>query len=327
MDISVIIPVYNEEGNVAKVYEELKEAVSGRDASYEVIFVDDGSTDASFSVMEQLAAGDAAVRAVKLRRNFGQSSAIAAGVNRSSGEVIVLMDGDAQNDPADIPGLVDLVREGGYDIASGWRKGRKDNFLFKTLPSKIANRIISFVTRVKLNDYGCTLKAYRAEVLKKIPLYGEWHRFLPALASWMGAKIIEIPVNHRKRASGKSKYNILKAYKVVLDIITIRYFLSYYSSPMYLFGKIGILLMLPGLIIGGYYTFKRFIFWVDIGHKVPSLIFSAFSVLSGIIVIMFGLLAEMFTRMQYQDDPTSSFIIEKVISGEDRGERADEKRI
>ncbi len=319
MNISVIIPIFNEEGSIPLLYDGLSEVLTRHYQSYEVIFIDDGSQDNSFSLLREITNRDNRVKVIKFRRNFGQSSAIAAGITHSCGKIVVLMDGDLQNDPNDIPSLVRLVEEEGYDIASGWRKRRRDNFLFVTLPSRIANRIISLVTGVKLNDYGCTLKAYRAEVLRRVPLYGEWHRFLPALASWMGARIIEKPVNHLPRRYGKSKYNIFKTYRVILDLITVKYFLNYYSSPMYLFGKIGLLLMLPGLIIGTYFTIKRFVFSADIGHKIPSLIFSAFSVLSGIIVIMFGLLAEIFIRLEHKENPDSSFVIEKIIQQPQNG--------
>ena len=316
MDISVIVPMYNEEKNIALVHKALRDVLIKQGGSYEIIFVEDGSTDGSFDALKEIVRKDSKVKVVKFRRNFGQSSAIAAGIHFARGRIIVLMDGDLQNDPADIPKLISVIEKEGYDIASGWRKNRKDNLLLVTFPSRIANKCISSITRVKLHDYGCTLKAYRSEVLKRVPLYGEWHRFLPALASWMGAKIKEVPVHHKPRKYGKSKYNIFKTYKVILDLFTVKYFLSYFSSPMYLFGKVGLMLMFPGLLVGFYFTIQRFLFQADIGHKIPSLIFAAFSVLAGIIVIMFGLLAEILIRLEYRDNPTSSFVVETIIGGE-----------
>src|SRR3990170_346234 len=247
MDVSVVIPIFNERENLPPLYQALRDALGGR--KVELVFVDDGSTDGSRQELERLARTDPArVRVVELRRNFGQTAAIAAGIDHSQGEVIVLIDADLQNDPADIPMMLDKIAEG-YDVVSGWRIRRKDSFLTRTLPSRMANSLISWVTGVPLHDYGCTLKAYRREVLRGFRLYGEMHRFIPAYAGWVGARIIEVPVQHHPRAHGKTKYGLERTLKVFLDLLTVKFLVSYANKPIYLFGGTGIALILPSFVV------------------------------------------------------------------------------
>ncbi|RTZ61357.1 MAG: glycosyltransferase, partial [Gammaproteobacteria bacterium] len=237
--ISVVIPVYNEEENLKPLYGELKEVLKSLPYEYEIIFVDDGSTDGSYEILKKLALEDKKVKVIRFRRNYGQTAAMYAGFQYAQGDVIITMDGDLQNDPHDIPKLLEKINEG-YDIVSGWRKNRKDPFLTRILPSKIANWIISKVTGVHLHDYGCTLKAYRKEVAKNFRLYGDMHRFLPAVAKSFGAKITEIVVNHRPRIHGRSKYGIGRTVRVILDIFLVKFLNDYLNKPMYVFGSTGL---------------------------------------------------------------------------------------
>lgn len=250
MDLSVVIPIYYEEENIRPLYDAVTAALDPTGLSYEIITVDDGSGDGSFAVLKELALVDKRLRVIRFRRNFGQTAAMAAGFEASRGAVIIPMDGDLQNDPADIPLLLEKIKEG-FDVVSGWRKDRQDAFINRTLPSRIANGLISRMTGVHLHDYGCTLKAYRREVLEGIGLYGEMHRFVPALASRVGAKVTELPVRHHPRLHGQSKYGISRTMRVVLDLITVRFLLSYATKPIQLFGKWGIYAVLLSFVTGG----------------------------------------------------------------------------
>ena len=241
IEISLVIPVYNEEESLPELYEELGRVCPGLGKPYEIIFVDDGSTDGSFETLKRLRAGDPRVRILRFRRNFGQTAALAAGFDQARGDVIVTLDADLQNDPADIAALLAKI-DAGYDIVSGWRRDRKDRFLSRRLPSIMANGLISRFTGVKLHDYGCTLKAFRREVIKSINLYGELHRFIPAIASTMGVSIAEIEVRHRPRTKGKSKYNIFRFTRVILDTLTVKFLLTYSTRPLQIFGFIGLIL-------------------------------------------------------------------------------------
>ena len=236
--LSIVLPVYNEEENITLQYEKIIETVDQLKKSYEIIFVDDGSRDRSFEILERIAKKNKRVKVVQFRRNFGQTAAMAAGIDHSVGEVIVFMDSDLQNEPADIAHLLEKIEEG-YDVVSGWRYERKDRLFSRKIPSKIANKLISKVTGVPLHDLGCSLKAYRADVLRKINLYGEMHRFIPIHTSWVGAKIIEIPVGHHPRQYGKSKYGIIRTFKVMLDLMTVKFLGSFATKPIYLYGGIG----------------------------------------------------------------------------------------
>ncbi len=297
--ISVVIPVFNEEQNIKALYEELKMVLSGMKNPYEILFIDDGSVDRSAVLIKDIAGKDSNVKGIFFRRNYGQTAAIAAGIDNSKGDYIVTMDADMQNDPADIPLLMGKLEEG-YDLASGWRRARKEPFLSRRLPSIAANHIISAITGLKLHDYGCTLKVYKREYLKNINLYGEMHRFIPLYVHWIGGKIVEVEVNHRQRRWGKSKYGMGRTLKVVLDLITVKFLLgSYSTSPLYFFGKWGIALALSGILCGALTLFQKFAFgfWV---HKNPLLLLSVFLFLVGTQMIFMGLLAELSMRIYYE---------------------------
>ncbi|MEW6214401.1 MAG: glycosyltransferase family 2 protein, partial [Nitrospirota bacterium] len=239
MTLSVVIPLYNEEENVQILYEKLRETLDPLRKEYEILFVDDGSTDRTFSILEGIQAKDKGVVVLSLRRNFGQTAAFAAGFDFARGDVIVTMDGDLQNDPADIPKLLELIKDN--DLVSGWRKKRKDPFFRRRLPSTIANWLISNVTGVKLHDYGCSLKAYRRDVIKNLKLYGEMHRFIPAVASWYGVRVAEVETVHHPRLRGRSKYGISRTIKVVLDLITVKFLQSFSTKPIQFFGPVGVI--------------------------------------------------------------------------------------
>jgi glycosyltransferase involved in cell wall biosynthesis len=278
---------------------------------YEIIFVDDGSEDGTFEVLEKIADTDKRVKVIRFKRNYGQTSAMYAGFQHAKGDVIVTMDADLQNDPEDIPTLLKKLEEG-YDLVSGWRKERKDPFLSRKLPSMVANWIISKATGVHLHDYGCTLKVYRAELLKELELYGDMHRFLPALTKRQGAKITEIVVRHHPRLYGKSKYGIGRTIRVILDILLVKFLNEYINKPMYVFGTAGFLLFAVGMLILLYLTFLK-LFGEDIGRR-PLLILSVLLILAGIQLISTGILAEMMVRIYYRIKEEKPYIIEKTIN-------------
>ena len=260
--VSVVVPVYNEFDNLRTLHQSLTEALGGR--AYSLVFVDDGSSDGSLTVLSELAGEDPHhVRLVELRRNFGQTAAIAAGIDHSDGEIIVLIDADMQNDPADIPAMIEKLEQG-YDVVSGWRIDRQDRLLTRRIPSRSANWLISRVTGVKLNDYGCTLKAYRREVLQGFRLYGEMHRFIPAYAGSVGARIIEMPVRHHPRLHGKTKYGLDRTTKVLLDLFTVKFLISYSVKPIYLFGGTGVALIAPSLAVLLYLMLRRLMFGISV---------------------------------------------------------------
>ncbi|MCX8124635.1 MAG: glycosyltransferase family 2 protein, partial [Spirochaetes bacterium] len=237
--LSIVLPVYNEEENILPQYEHIVDAMKKTKYTYEIVFVDDGSTDNSFALLEQIAKKDKRVHVVQFRRNFGQTAAMAAGIEYSKGDIIIFMDSDLQNDANDIPLLVQKIEEG-YDVVSGWRKNRQDKLLSRKIPSRIANWLIAKVTGVYLHDLGCSLKAYRGEIIRQVNLYGEMHRFIPVHASWIGASIVEVPVQHHPRKFGKSKYGIKRTFKVLLDLATVKFMGSYSTKPNYIFGGIGL---------------------------------------------------------------------------------------
>ncbi len=314
--VSIVVPIYNEEENLPILYEkiktvmeELKKQWNGKD--YEVIFVNDGSSDKSWEIIKNLAEKDYYVVGINFRRNFGQTAAMAAGFDIARGEIIITMDGDLQNDPEDIPRLLEKINEG-YDVASGWRKDRKDAFLSRTLPSKIANWLISKVTKVYLHDYGCSLKAYRSEVAKSLDSYGEMHRFLPALARLVGAKITEIPVKHHPRIYGKSKYGISRTFKVILDLIWVKFLLDYGNKPLRVFGGFGMLFSVLGILILLYLSCLKICFGLPIGHR-PLLIFGVLFFLTGIQLISTGLIAELIIRTYYESQGKKPYVIKEVI--------------
>jgi len=310
--LSVIIPVYNEEENIPLLHASLSRVLQEQDFSYEVIYVDDGSTDGTFPQLQNLVMNDQHARAVRLRRNFGQTAAISAGVAHGKGEILVFMDGDLQNDPVDIPRLLARLNKG-YDVVSGWRKNRKDAQLSRKLPSWIANRLISKVTGVYLHDYGCTLKAYRRDVFQHIRLYGEMHRFIPAYAALSGAAITEMEVSHHPRRFGVSKYGISRTVRVILDLLTLKFLGSYGTKPLYAFGIPGLLsLMLGALLSVILLGRKAFPPRVRV-HRNPllplSLLFSGF----GMQCIMMGLLAELLMRTYHESQGKSTYVVRSII--------------
>jgi glycosyltransferase involved in cell wall biosynthesis len=310
--VSVVIPVFDEFGNLAPLHQSLTEALRG--FNYELVFVDDGSRDGSQAELERLATADLEhTCVVEFRRNYGQTAAIAAGIDHSSGDVIVLIDADQQNDPADIPQLLAKIDEG-YDVVSGWRVKRKDPFLTRRLPSQLANGLISRVTGVRLHDYGCTLKAYRREVLQGFRLYGEMHRFIPAYAGWVGARIVEVPVNHRPRTHGKAKYGLERTFKVILDLFTVKFLISYANKPIYLFGGAGFLLggasvaVLVALII-------RRILYNEHLVRSPLLLMTVMLFILGMQSIMMGLVAELLARTYHESQAKLTYTVRRVIGG------------
>jgi glycosyltransferase involved in cell wall biosynthesis len=296
-DISVVIPVMNEAENVDGLHEELSRALGPLGRPYEIVFVDDGSSDGTPDRIATLAAEDDHVRLVRLRRNFGQTAAFSAGFDHARGDVVITMDGDRQNDPADIPQLVAKLDEG-YDMVCGWRRDRHDP-LSKRVPSFFANRLISWATGVSLHDYGCSLKAIRGEVVKEMRLYGEMHRFIPAVASWMGVRLVELPVNHRPRTRGRSKYGIGRTSRVLLDLFTVKFLGAYGTRPSHLFGFMGLVSGVTGFGILVYLAWLRLFADQAIGGR-PLLLLGALLFLTGVILVSFGLLAELLVRTYHE---------------------------
>lgn len=310
--ISVVIPLMNEEENVPELIPKIKSSLDRLKYSYEVVLIDDGSTDKTWKVLQEARGGDSRIRLIRFRRNFGQTAALKAGFDAAKGEVIITMDGDLQNDPADIQKLIERLQEG-YDIVSGWRFPRHDPFFSRRLPSIIANRIISLSTKVKLHDYGCTLKAFRAEVAKNLDLYGEMHRFLPALASWMGVTVSEVKVGHQARKRGKSKYGISRTLRVILDLITVKFLLSYSTKPIQIFGLMGVLTGGVGFLMALYLAFIRFILSQPIGGR-PLLMLSILLIFIGIQFVTIGLLAEIQIRTYHESQKKPIYVIKEEIS-------------
>ncbi|BDV41753.1 glycosyl transferase [Geotalea uraniireducens] len=298
VDLSIVVPIYNEEDNVTPLHDRVVAALGDSGLDYELILVDDGSSDGTFPLLRELAARDRRVKVIRFRRNFGQTAAMAAGFAAAAGRVIVPMDGDLQNDPADIPMLCAKIDEG-YDVVSGWRKNRQDTFINRRLPSIIANSLISRMTGVHLHDYGCTLKAYRREVLDGVNLYGEMHRFVPALASQVGARVAELPVRHHPRLHGTSKYGISRTTRVVLDLMTVKFLLTYSTKPIQLFGKWGIYTILAGVVSGGLTLYMKLFEGVSMNRN-PLLILTAFLLFAGVQFIALGLLGEVNARTYYE---------------------------
>ncbi len=315
MDLSVVIPIYYEEANIRPLYEAVTAVLDPIGLSYEIITVDDGSGDGSFAVLKELALADKRLRVIRFRRNFGQTAAMAAGFEAARGSVIIPMDGDLQNDPADIPLLLEKIREG-YDVVSGWRKDRQDAFINRTLPSRIANGLISRMTGVHLHDYGCTLKAYRREVLEGIGLYGEMHRFVPALASRVGAKVTELAVRHHPRLHGQSKYGISRTMRVVLDLITVRFLLSYATKPIQLFGKWGIYAVLLSFVTGGATLWMKLVNDYSMNRN-PLLILTAFLLFMGVQFIALGLLGELNARTWYESQGKPVYTVRERLNEPD----------
>jgi glycosyltransferase involved in cell wall biosynthesis len=312
MELSVVVPIYNEEENIFPLYERITEALTSEKLAYELILVDDGSADHSYKLLQELASKDQRVKVIRFRRNFGQTAAMAAGFDAARGEVVFPMDGDLQNDPTDIPRLLAKIKEG-YDVVSGWRKDRQDTFINRKLPSMIANGLISRLTGVHLHDYGCTLKAYRREVLDGINLYGEMHRFVPALASQFGAKVTEIPVKHHPRLHGASKYGISRTVRVVLDLMTVKFLLQYSTKPIQLFGKWGIYTLMAGFLSGAMTIYMKLFEHMSMNRN-PLLILTAFLLFMGIQFIVLGLLGELNARTYYEAQGKPIYVVREKLN-------------
>lgn len=312
LDLSIIVPVFNEEENLQLLVDSILSIVGTLEKSFEVILVDDGSSDKTPILLKEICENTPNIIGVKFRRNYGQTAAMAAGFNRARGEVIISLDGDLQNDPSDIPNLLAKIEEG-YDVVSGWRKDRQDDLVSRKIPSMIANKIISNMTGVKLHDYGCSLKAYRSEIAKEISLYGELHRFIPALAGIEGAKIVEIPVNHHSRKFGKSKYNILRTFKVILDLMTVVFLRKFITRPLHMFGRMGLASLFIGVIINIYLIIDKFIFAEDIGTR-PLLMLGVLLILTGIQLISSGIIAEILIRTYYESQKKQIYKIKETYS-------------
>ena len=310
-DISVVIPLRNESPNVAQLYRELTSTLEGMGRPYEVLAIDDGSTDETFALLAGLQASDDRWRIIRFRRNFGQTAAFAAGFAHARGRYIVTSDGDLQNDPRDIPGLIEQL-EGGPDIVAGWRKDRKDPFLSRRLPSMIANWVISHATGVKLHDYGCSLKVFRAEVVKPMKLYGEMHRFLPAIASEMGIQLEERVVHHRARIHGKSKYGISRTLRVILDLLTVKFLSSYSTRPLQMFGSVGISMAAIGAPIVLYLAYVRLVLLQPISERTPLMLLGISLILGGVQLVMTGLLGEMLSRTYHESQNKATYVIREI---------------
>lgn len=323
IDISVIIPLFNEAENLEPLYTHLTTALEALGKTYEIILADDGSTDESLSILRRLSEQDSRLRVIVLRKNFGQSAAFSAGFDFARGDVIITLDGDLQNDPADIPLLLEKIDQG-YDIVSGWRIDRKDSFFFRQLPSRIANVLISMVTGVKLHDYGCSLKAYRHDVVKNIKLYGEMHRFIPALASWMGVQVVEVPVRHAPRKAGESKYGLNRITRVIMDLIAVKFLVGYGTRPIQIFGLLGAVSLILGTALGIYLSFLKFCF----GHPLrdrPLLLLVVLLVILGIQLVTMGLLGELVTRTYYETQDKPTYMIKEVFYSNSAEKPRDEK--
>lgn len=310
MSLSVVIPLYNEQENVKDLHERLKTVLDRLGMEYEIIYVDDGSTDNTLSILEEIQAGDPAVMILSFRRNFGQTAAFAAGFDFARGDIVVTMDGDLQNDPNDIPKLLELIKTN--DLVSGWRKKRQDPFFSRRLPSMVANWLISKVTGVKLHDYGCSLKAYRRDVIKNLRLYGEMHRFIPAVASWYGVRVAEVETTHHPRLRGKSKYGITRTIKVVLDLITVKFLQSFSTKPLQFFGSFGMAGGFLGFLILLYLSIEKIFLGKPIGGR-PLLLLGALLVIVGIQFIGMGLLGEMIVRVYHETQRKPIYVLKKVL--------------
>ena len=313
-EISVVIPVFNEAANLEELQRELAGALERAGRPFEVILIDDGSTDSSWAVLRRIQEKDGRFKLIRLRKNFGQTAALAAGFDRARGDIIVSLDADLQNDPSDIPLFIQKIGEG-YDIVSGWRKSRKDKFFTRRVPSIIANKLISKLTGVRLHDYGCTLKAFRSEIIKNVKLYGELHRFIPAIASQLGVEIAEVEVNHRPRKHGKSKYSIFRFTKVVLDMLTVKFLLSYSTRPLQIFGLLGLGSFVAGLIISIWLSVQRLFFGQSLANR-PLLLLGAILIIIGFQFIMLGLLAEIMVRAYHESSGKTIYVVREVIDSE-----------
>jgi glycosyltransferase involved in cell wall biosynthesis len=315
IEISVFLPVYNEQDNIEQLNVSLTDSLEKLGRSYEVIYVDDGSTDHSLAKLREFAARDARVRVVSLRRNYGQTAAMSAGIDHARGQILIPMDADLQNDPADISRLLKKLDEG-YDVVSGWRKDRKDRWLTRRFPSRIANRLVARLSGVDLHDFGCSLKAYRRDALTGVKLYGEMHRFIPIYAGWAGARVTEIPVTHHARAAGESKYGLSRTIKVLFDLITIKFMSSYLTKPLYLFGTAGIVCLLISFLTFAFALYYRVVEGVHL-NRMPLATLSMIMFAMGIQFIFMGLLAEMIVRTYHESQDKPTYLVRERINIDD----------
>jgi glycosyltransferase involved in cell wall biosynthesis len=313
--LSIVIPIYNEEESIPFLYERLISELDALGHSYEIIAVDDGSRDQSFGLLRDLAAQDRRLHVIRFRRNFGQTAAFSAGFARARGQYVITIDADLQNDPADIGRLLEKLGEG-YDVVSGWRERRQDPFWNRRLPSQMANRLISWSTGVHLHDYGCSLKIYRTEVLHNIQLYGELHRFIPAVASWQGVDVAELPVQHHPRRYGKTKYGINRIVRVILDLLTVRFLLSYATRPMQIFGLIGLISILVGLAISTYLAALKLLYNEALADR-PLLLLGVLFIILGVQFMSMGLLGELIVRTYYETQRKPIYVIREELNGDD----------
>ena len=310
---SIVVPFHNEEENVTKLYDRVKGVMEQVGSSFELVFVDDGSRDRTYRLLEEIAAVDSRVLVVKLRRNFGQTSALAAGFDHSSGECILAMDGDLQHDPAEIPTFLSKLEEG-YDVVSGWRVQRADNMMLRRMPSRVANWLMAKLSGVDIHDFGTTFKAYRREVIHNIPLYGEMHRFIPALASWYGASICEVPISNPAREAGQSHYGISRTFRVFFDLLTIRFLLKYMTRPLHFFGTIGSLGVVSGGGIAIWLLLHKLLTGHDVaGEHAPLFIIAAVLILAGIQFIGVGLLGELQVRHFFTQSQNTPYAVDRIV--------------
>jgi glycosyltransferase involved in cell wall biosynthesis len=320
-ELSVVIPIFNEAPNLEPLHAELTTTLEAWGRPYELLFIDDGSTDESFAILKRLHEADDRVRVVQFRRNFGQTAAFAAGFAEARGRLIATSDGDLQNDPRDLPSMIERLDREGADVMCGWRRARKDPFFSRRVPSMIANRLISWATGVRLNDYGCSLKVFRAEVVKPLRLYGELHRFLPALASEMGVRIVEQPVNHRPRRHGRSKYGITRTIRVVLDLVTVKFLLSYSTRPLQMFGLVGGVMGAVGAVILGYLGYIRLRGWEALTERQPLVLLGILLVFTGVQLVTLGLLAELQARTYHESQGKPVYVVRQILSADRSRER------
>lgn len=312
LDLSIIIPFYNEKDNIGELYQNLKNVLNTLPQTYEIIFVDDGSKDGGFGVLKDIAEVDHHVRVIRFTRNFGQTAAMSAGFKEARGKTYITLDADNQNDPRDIPKLIEKTKEG-FGVVSGWRRDRQDRMLSRKIPSWIANWIISKVTTVRLKDYGCTLKAYDARFVDAFNLYGEMHRFIPAYCGLAGAQITEVPVSHHPRTKGKSKYGILRTFKVILDLLTVKFLGSFATTPLYLFGGFGLIMNVAAFLTGIFVLYQKYYDGV-FAHRNPLLLLAVFLSVLGMLLIMMGLLAELLMRTYHESQDKSIYIIQEKVN-------------
>jgi glycosyltransferase involved in cell wall biosynthesis len=310
VEVSVVVPLLNEQDNIGPLYEQITQALTDK-YDYEIIFIDDGSFDGSFTILADLHKADPRTRVIRFRKNYGQTAALSAGFAHARGRTIVAIDADQQNDPADIPRMIDKLNDG-FDVVSGWRKDRHDNTITRLLPSKVANWLIARITGVRLHDFGCTLKAYRREVLAETKLYGEMHRFIPALASWSGAEIAEMVVNHRPRTAGTAKYGLGRTVKVVLDLITVKFLGSFSTKPIYIFGGLGLMCALGAILSGLAVLYQKFASGLSMNRN-PLLLLTAILIMATIQFILMGLLAELLVRTYHESQDRPTYVVKEIL--------------